>query len=113
MTATVSLNNCDPSSPCPGPIDGLAFFQDRNAPPSPPVGNGNTFNGGSTMNINGGIYFPEQRVTYTGGAETGGSICTQLVANTIKITGETNFSGNCSAITGVTDGQGALIALVE
>ena len=65
------------------------------------------------MNINGGIYFPEQRVTYTGGAETGGSICTQLVANTIKITGETNFSGNCSAITGVTDGQGALIALVE
>ena len=112
-TATVSLNNCDPSSPCPGPIDGLAFFQDRNAPPSPPVGNGNTFNGGSTMNINGGIYFPEQRVTYTGGAETGGSICTQLVANTIKITGETNFSGNCSAITGVTDGQGALIALVE
>jgi Flp pilus assembly protein TadG len=111
-SAVVNLNNCTPT-PCPGPIDGLAFFQDRNAPVSPPVGNGNTFNGGSTMNINGGIYFPNQRVTYTGGAETGGSQCTQLVANTIKITGETNFSGDCSAITGVTDGSGQSIALVE
>jgi Flp pilus assembly protein TadG len=111
---TISLNNCSPPSPlCPGPIDGLAFFQDRNAPVSPPIGNGNTFNGGSSMNINGGIYFPNQRVTYTGGAETGGSQCTQLVANTIKITGETNFSGNCSAITGVTDNSGQAIALVE
>jgi hypothetical protein len=109
---TTSLNNCTPT-PCPGPIDGLAFFQDRNAPVSPPVGNGNTFNGGSTMNINGGIYFPNQRVTYTGGAASGGSDCTQLVANTIKITGETNFSGNCSAVTGVTDGSGQSIALVE
>jgi Flp pilus assembly protein TadG len=111
--STVNLNNCDPNNPCAGPIKGLAFFQDRNAPPSAPVGNGNLFNGGSTMNINGGIYFPNQRVTYTGGAETGGSQCTQLVANTIKVTGETNFQGNCSAITGVTDGSGQSIALVE
>src|SRR6185312_11429696 len=62
-TAVISLNNCAPTA-CPGPIDGLAFFQDRNAPPSPPVGNDNTFNGSSNMNINGGIYFPNQRVTY-------------------------------------------------
>ncbi len=99
-----------------GPIGGLAFFQDRNAPVSPPLGSGsttNTFNGGTSMNINGGIYFPNQLVKYTGGATTGGAECTQLVSYMITITGNTNFSGNCQSVTGVTDSSGQAIALVE
>jgi Flp pilus assembly protein TadG len=109
--AVVNLNGTTP-----GPIDGLAFFQDRNAPVSNGLGLPvNTFNGDSNMNINGGIYFPNQLVKYSGGAETGGAQCTQLVGYEISITGETNFSGNCTSVTGATDSSGgtASVALVE
>lgn len=100
----------------PGPIGGLAFFQDRNAPVTPAIPTGttqNTFNGGANMNINGGIYFPNQLVTYSGGAATGGAECTQLVSNFIAISGNTNFSGNCSTVTGGAGGGTPTVALVE
>jgi Putative Flp pilus-assembly TadE/G-like len=109
--AVVTLNETTP-----GPIDGLAFFQDRNAPVSNGLGLPvNTFNGDSNMNINGGIYFPNQLVKYSGGAETGGAQCTQLIGYMISITGETNFSGNCTDVTGKTDSSGGTqsVALVE
>jgi Flp pilus assembly protein TadG len=100
-----------------GAIGGLAFFQDRNAPVTPALPTAttqNTFNGGATMNINGGIYFANQLVTYTGGAATNGAKCTQLVSYTIKITGNTNFAGDCQNVTGAMDGGGpTTIALVE
>jgi Putative Flp pilus-assembly TadE/G-like len=110
--STVTLNET-----ANGPIGGLAFFQDRNAPVTPALPTPttqNTFNGGTTMNINGGIYFPNQLVTYTGGATSGGAECTQLVSYTIKITGNTNFQGNCQSVTGAMDGGGTTtVALVE
>ncbi len=100
----------------PGPLQGIAIMQDRNAPQTPVLPTAttqSTFNGGTTMNINGAIYFPKQLVNYTGGASVGGAQCTQLIASTIKITGNTNFQGNCGSVTGITDGSGQALALVE
>ena len=70
--ATVSV-----TAPCTGSTAGLAFFQDRNAPSS----GTNSFTGGSTQNITGAIYFPNQGVTFVGRQRDGWRrACTQLVA---------------------------------
>ena len=54
-----------------------------------------TFNGGSTQAITGAIYIPKGLVKFAGGAnDTNG--CTQLVADTITYTGNSNFAINCS-----------------
>jgi Flp pilus assembly protein TadG len=101
--ATLNLNNCSPT-PCPAPLNGITLYQDRNAPKvgtGSPATTTNTFNGGSTQNIGGQIYFPNQLVTYTGGATVGGpgaAQCTELISFTIKITGNTNFTNNCTGM---------------
>jgi len=86
--ATVSI-----TAPATGATAGLAFFQDRNAPTS----GTNSLTGGNTQNIVGAIYFPNQNVTYAGGATTGGSTCTQLVAYTLKFSGNSTFNSNCGS----------------
>lgn len=79
-------------APKTGPLAGLAFFQDRNAPTS----GSDSFAGGTTQNITGAIYFPSQNVTFNGGTATGGAVCTQLIANTITFNGNANFNSNCA-----------------
>jgi len=81
------------TAPTTGATAGLAFFQDRNAP----TGSDNKFTGGDTQNIVGAIYFPNQNVTYAGGAATGGATCTQLIAYTLKFSGNSTFNSNCGA----------------
>jgi len=78
------------SAPTSGPYSGLAIFQDRRAP----SGINNTLNGGSTQDIQGAIYFPTQKVSFTGGASatTG---CTQLLASEISFTGNSRLGLNC------------------
>src|SRR5581483_4688637 len=84
------------SAPTTGPLAGLAFFQDRNAPAST-GSNSNKFTGGTTQNITGAIYFPNQNVTFNGGTSTGGAaMCTQLVALTINFNGNSTFNNNCA-----------------
>ncbi len=85
--ATLSI-----TAPTSGATAGLAFFQDRNAPTS----GTNSLTGGDTQTIVGAIYFPNQNVTYAGGS-TGGSTCTQLVAYTLKFSGNSTFNSNCGA----------------
>jgi Flp pilus assembly protein TadG len=94
--ATVSI-----TAPCTGPTAGLAFFQDRNAPSS----GTDSFTGGTTQNINGAIYFPDQTVTYSGGSATGGAICTQLVALKLKFSGNSTFNNNCASVCTATIGS--------
>ena len=94
--ATVDIEggaNVNIVAPTSGTYAGLAFFQD----PSAPVGANNKFTGGSTQNITGAIYFPNQLASFSGNSATGGPTCTQLVALEIKITGTTNFSSNCTS----------------
>jgi len=81
------------TAPTTGATAGLAFSQDRNAP----TGSDNKFTGGDTQNIVGAIYFPNQNVTYAGGAATGGATCTQLIAYTLKFSGNSTFNSNCGA----------------
>jgi hypothetical protein len=85
--ATVNI-----TAPTSGPTAGLAFFQDRNAPST----GTDSFSGGATQAITGAIYFPDQAVNYSGGAATGGSNCTQLVAYTMSFSGGSSFNNNCA-----------------
>jgi len=78
------------TAPTSGTTQGLAFYQDRNAPNS----GTDTLSGGGTQNINGAIYFPNQQLTYAGNSS---SSCTQLVAWKMKFTGNATFNNDCSA----------------
>lgn len=96
------------TAPTSGPLAGLAFFQDRNAPAS----GSDSFAGGTTQNITGAIYFPAQSVTFSGGTATGGPACTQLIAQKITFNGNANFNNNCAGV-GVRGIGNALVQLVE
>lgn len=78
------------SAPTSGTYKGVAFYQNRNAS----TNNDNSFNGGSTMNINGAMYFPRGHTIFNGGS-TVTAPCTQLIAYTITFNGNNNISSNC------------------
>jgi hypothetical protein len=95
--ATVSINGgstVNITAPKSGPLSGLAFFQDRNAPSS----GSDNFAGGTNQSITGAIYIPSQGVTFSGGTVTGGAACTQLIALTITFNGNANFNSNCAGV---------------
>lgn len=94
------------TAPSTGDYAGLVFYQDRNAPTGPD----NKFNGGSTMNINGAMYFPRQEVKFTGGNATGGG-CTRIVAREVIFTGNADLENNCDSL-GL-DTSTASVRLVE
>jgi hypothetical protein len=66
-----------------GPLANVLFFQD----PAAPADGESLFNGGSTMNLTGILYFPSQSVEFTGGSSVE-EARVLLVANLLK------FSGN-------------------
>jgi hypothetical protein len=72
-----------------GPLANVLFYQDPNAP-----GDGsNRIAGGVTMNLTGIIYFPNQRVEFTGGSSTDGANVL-LVASTLAFTGNTYLNSD-------------------
>lgn len=79
------------TAPTTGPMAGIAFYQDRNAP----AGNSNDFSGGTTQNIQGAIYLPSGIVSFAGGTQTG-SGCTQIVAGEVDFKGNANLESNCT-----------------
>ena len=81
------------TAPTTGPTAGIALFQDRVSCP----GCGNKINGGSSSNITGAIYFPTNAIEYSGGASTGGAVCTQLIAYTITFKGNSTFNSSCNS----------------
>jgi hypothetical protein len=92
--ATVTLTA--PVSGATVGIPGVAIWVDKNAPMAT-----SKFNGGSTENITGAIYAPNQQTEYAGGASTTTG-CTQLVALTVTFTGNANFGNSCTG-TGVSE----------
>jgi hypothetical protein len=109
--ATVSIaggSTVTITAPSSGPLSGLAFFQDRNAP----AGGSDSFAGGASQNVAGAIYFPNQSLTFNGGTATGGPACTQLIALTITFHGNSVFNNNCAGA-GVRGIGNALVQLVE
>jgi Flp pilus assembly protein TadG len=112
---TVSINGSNTttfSAPTGGTYSGIVFFGDRAGNTS----TNNTINGGSNTQITGVAYFPTENLTFAGGAASA-SNCTQLVADTIKITGNSYFSTGCTgdgmANINTSDGRPGLVQLVE
>ena len=100
------------TAPTSGTYSGIAFFGDRAGTPS----SNNTFTGGSTLTITGAIYFPTQSVNYSGGSASA-SNCTQLIADTIKVSGSAYFNSACQG-DGMTDiivhnGSAGTVQVVE
>lgn len=79
------------SAPTSGPTAGIVLFGDRNMT----TGASFKLTGGGTQQWTGAIYLPQADLTYAGGA-TGGAGCTQLVANTVTFTGNSNLSLSCA-----------------
>jgi len=74
-----------------GPFPGAAF-----AVTSPSGSGDNSFQGGTTMNITGAVYSPNNSVSWAGGSDTNGTPCTQLVALTIDFKGNAVMGDNCT-----------------
>jgi hypothetical protein len=85
--ATINLK-----PPTTGPTAGIVMFGDRNIP----VGTPFKFNGGASQNLGGAVYFPTGAVTFAGGQGASTS-CTQLIADTVSFTGNSNLAIDCSA----------------
>lgn len=96
------------TAPNSGSLAALAVFQDRNAPSS----GTDSFSGGTTQNVTGAIYFPNQNVKFSGGTSTGGATCTQLIAFTITFNGNAAFNNNCAG-TGARGIGNSVVQLVE
>ncbi len=94
--ATVNL-----SAPTTGVYSGILFYQDQDAPTSPSLTS--KFNGGTTMELGGVIYIPNNAVEFSGGniAQSG---CTKIAAKTIKFGGNADINNNCGG-----SGTGAIV----
>ncbi len=94
------------SAPTTGTLAGIVFFGDRRGP----ITNVADFGGGAVINVNGALYFPSQKVTFSNGVNNP-SGCTQLIAGEIQFVGGSNFQNNCPA--GVIAAGGGASTLVE
>ena len=101
------------SAPTSGTYAGILFFGSRNS------NNGNNnISGSSSSAMQGAIYFPTQQVQFTG-ASTTNTVCTQIIADTVTISGTSGFNGNnCTGGTGIStinvaDGQTGSLRLVQ
>ena len=75
-------------------FSGVLFYQDRDA--NSCSVNCNLFAGGAEMDLQGALYFPSQNLSFRGGSQVGDG-CTQLVAKTVTITGDTGVQTHCNS----------------
>jgi Flp pilus assembly protein TadG len=85
-TASVKL-----SAPTSGTYSGVLFYGDRAN-----LGGSNTLNGTADSLLTGALYFPKQQVNYLGNFSGKGG-CTQVVADTIQWSGNSNVNQDCTA----------------
>lgn len=94
-----------------GDYTGILFYQDRDAGSSPTL-NAN-FTGGSTMELAGAIYLPNNEMSFNGGNATDGNGCLMLVAQTVKFSGDADIENQCDMFGGNPVVYGAKPGLVE
>ena len=82
------------SAPTSGPMEGILFFQDRNIATTSTAGD--HISGDSSSFIDGAIYVPNGKVTYTGSSSATGY--TAIVAKTVEFTGNCNFKSDYSTL---------------
>jgi hypothetical protein len=71
-----------------GEYAGILFFHDRNSPNNI----SHSITGGSTMNLEGILYFPNQNLKFSGGSAVDAS-ASMLIARTVDFVGITNIGG--------------------
>ncbi len=92
--ATVSIAgtaDVDLTAPTSGDYAGILFFVDRSEPNATHI-----FNGSSGSRLDGAIYAASGHVEISGTSTVGGG-CTQIVANTVEITGDAGLGSDCAA----------------
>lgn len=85
--ATINL-----TAPTTGTLAGIVIFGDRNMPTNTNF----KLDGGSTQTFGGAIYLPSAALDY-GGGSSGSTGCTQLVADTVSFSGNSNLAVSCAA----------------
>jgi Flp pilus assembly protein TadG len=108
-TATLTAGTTNLSAPTSGAWSGMLFYQDFNDPASNKDKDSLT---GGANTLEGGLYFPTQLLTYTGG--TASAPCTEIVAWTVAFTGGGTVGYNCAGAGVVAIGDGGVkLALVQ
>ena len=80
------------SPPLDGPYSGLTFFGSRND-----TGTVHQVNGNAGSVVEGAVYFPTTNVQFSGNSKSsGGGGCTQVIADTIELTGNSSLRSSCS-----------------
>ena len=92
------------TAPTTGSTAGLVFFGDRNEP----LGTLYSLTGGDNQNVGGAIYFPKGAVQWAGNAN-GNQKCTQIVADTVQLVGNTTLQVDCKGFGTKTMGSPALL----
>ncbi len=82
------------TAPTSGSTQGIVMYADRNIPVSSNTG----FNlaGGATQNFGGAIYLPTSQLSFAGGNGSTTS-CTQIIADTVTLSGNSNLTVNCNS----------------
>ena len=94
-----------------GDYTGVLFYQDRAAGPSSSLAA--TLSGGSTMELMGAVYLPENDISFSGGNNTTGDGCLMLVSQTVSFNGDANIENKCDMFGGNPVAYGARPGLVE
>jgi hypothetical protein len=92
------------TAPTSGPTSGIALFGDR----SEPLGTAYSLTGGDSQTIGGAIYFAKGAIQWSGNAD-GNQKCTQIVADTVQLTGNTTLQVECKGFGTKTMGSPALL----
>lgn len=96
------------SAPTSGPYSGILFFGSRSE-----VGVEHIINGGAETELQGAIYTPASHVQFSGNSAAGSGGCTQVIANTITLTGNSDVSSECENAGTEEILVGHLISVVE
>ena len=94
-----------------GDYSSILFYQDRNASQSPSLDA--MLTGGSTTELTGAIYLPNNNITFNGGNETDDNGCLMIVAQEVSFNGDADLENECSMYGGNPITYGAVPGLVE
>lgn len=117
--ANVSLHAPKSGTALNGALNGILFFQDpgdstgkANPKNCKGYGGESYLNGNANLELSGVMYFPNQYITMSGGSSSTMS-CLQVVAQKVKISGNSAIKGKCDANSGAEKIERSVVELVE
>lgn len=91
-------------------MDGILFFQDPDG--GTPHGSQSKLNGTADLDLSGALYFPNEKLEISGGSASNIS-CLQIIADTIKISGNSKITSTCDKNAGTESLKRVTVELVE